>query len=117
MVETRVPSRRRRRDVAGLHQVKQILISRRWSGMRGNRDYALFERGCRGVFKRYRLQTIVKKYADHVSVPVLMQKMSRQGRKTEDEAGGDNPEFEVINELRHSGPAQGRGRRRVPRVL
>jgi len=46
----------------------------------------------------YRLQTIVKKYADHVSVPVLMQKDAEAGQgDTEDDAGGDHPEFEVIN--------------------
>ena len=68
-------------------------------------DYALFERGCREFLNGYRLQTIVKKYADHVSVPVLMQKMSEAGQEdTEDEAGGDNPEFEVINRLRTLDP-------------
>ena len=43
----------------------------------------------------HRLQTIVKKYADHVSVPVLMQKDADAGQEgTEDDAGGDHPEFE-----------------------
>ena len=46
----------------------------------------------------YRLQTIVKKYADHVSVPVLMQKdVQAEQEDADDDAGDSNPEFEVIN--------------------
>ena len=46
----------------------------------------------------YRLQTIVKKYADHVSVPVLMQKdVQSEQEGADDDAGDSNPEFEVIN--------------------
>ena len=98
MVETRGAEQAKAEDVAGLHQVKQILISRRGAGCEGTEITLYLNEDAEEFLNGYRLQTIVKKYADHVSVPVLMQKDVEAGQEdTEDEAGGDNPEFEVIN--------------------
>ena len=48
----------------------------------------------------WRLKNIVKKYADHLSVPVLMEKEVVGAEDDEAEADNDKPEFETVNDAK-----------------
>ncbi|MEX2333300.1 MAG: molecular chaperone HtpG, partial [Pseudohongiella sp.] len=47
----------------------------------------------------YRLKQIVKKYADHIAIPVLMPKQSAPDEE-DAEAGDKQPEFEAVNDAK-----------------
>ncbi|MDT8428832.1 MAG: molecular chaperone HtpG [Pseudomonadales bacterium] len=45
----------------------------------------------------YRLRNIVKKYADHISIPVLMEKISYPNEEQDEETKVESPEYEAVN--------------------
>ena len=49
----------------------------------------------------YRLRSVIKKYSDHILLPIEMQKVAAASEETEEEkdkAEADAPEFEVVNQ-------------------
>ncbi len=45
----------------------------------------------------WRLRTIVKKYSDHISIPVEMEKVAHVDEEQKDESADSAPEFEAVN--------------------
>ena len=48
----------------------------------------------------WRLRSIVKKYSDHIAIPVEMEKQATPGAEGEEEKEPEAPEFEAINEAK-----------------
>jgi len=82
------------------HGEAEFSVEQREKATRGTSVKLFLKEGCEEFADDFRVRSVIKKYSDHISVPVMMLKPSTPAAAEEDgeEAAEQVPEYEAVNE-------------------
>ncbi|RLQ22972.1 molecular chaperone HtpG [Seongchinamella sediminis] len=80
------------------HGESEFSVEAREKPTRGTRITLFLKDGCEEFAEDFRVRSVIKKYSDHISVPVMMLKPAAPAAEGEEEQAGESPEYEAVNE-------------------
>ncbi|TDG13798.1 molecular chaperone HtpG [Seongchinamella unica] len=80
------------------HGESEFSVESRDKATRGTSITLFLKEGCEEFADDFRVRSVIKKYSDHISVPVMMVKPSMPAAEDEEEQAQEAPEYEAVNE-------------------
>jgi molecular chaperone HtpG len=79
------------------HGESEFSIEQRHREGRGTSITLFLKKDCEEFSEDFRVRSVIKKYSDHISVPVMMLTPSMPAAEGEEQAEPETPEYEVVN--------------------
>ena len=80
------------------HGESEFSVEAREKPARGTSITLFLKEGCEEFAEDFRVRSVIKKYSDHISVPVMMLKPATPAPEGEEEQPEEVPEYEAVNE-------------------
>jgi molecular chaperone HtpG len=80
------------------HGEAEFSVEARDKAERGTRITLFLKEECKEFAEDFRVRSVIKKYSDHISVPVMMVKPATPPAEGEEPAQEQAPEYEAVNE-------------------
>ena len=80
------------------HGESEFSVESRDKATRGTSITLFLKEGCDEFAEDFRVRSVIKKYSDHISVPVMMLKPAMPAADGEEEKVEEAPEYEAVNE-------------------
>jgi molecular chaperone HtpG len=80
------------------HGESEFSVEARDKSTRGTSITLFLKEGSEEFAEDFRVRSVIKKYSDHISVPVMMLKQAMPAPEGEEEAAEEAPEYEAVNE-------------------
>ncbi|MEP5569624.1 MAG: molecular chaperone HtpG [Halioglobus sp.] len=80
------------------HGESEFSVEAKDKESRGTSITLYLKEGCEEFADDFRVRSVIKKYSDHISVPVMMLKPAMPAAEEGEEAPVDVPEYEAVNE-------------------